>query len=81
MYKFDMDRLQNRCYNRFSSNMYIPGSHTNRRFIKNTIGVAMNHLVSMGLKLHNYHGLHKIVIIWKITMHHHVRDLIVFVLN
>ena len=32
--------------------MYIPVSHTNGRFIKNTIGVVVN-LVGMGLNLHS----------------------------
>ena len=37
-------------YRRFVLNLYIPVSHTNRRSIKNTIGVVVSRLVGMGLK-------------------------------
>ena len=52
MYRFDLNRrpIVQRIGLRFISNLYIPVSHTNRRPIKNTIGVVMNHLVGMGLK-------------------------------
>ena len=58
MYMFDMNQLYNwlimrRLVRRFRSNMYIPVSHTNRRSIQNTIGLVMNHLVGIGLKVAN----------------------------
>ena len=34
-------------YCQFSSNMYIPVSHSNGRSIKNTIGMAMNRIVGI----------------------------------
>ena len=42
--------------------MYIPVCHTNRRPIKNTIGMVMNRLVGMVLKCemrHYYHNISK----------------------
>ena len=38
-----------RLYRRFISNLYIPVCHTNRRSIKNMIGVVVNRLVGMTL--------------------------------
>ena len=57
MYMFDPNRCYNWRYNRHYNrliiaqiHMYIPVSHTNGRFIKNTIGVVVNLLVGMGLQ-------------------------------
>ena len=51
MYMFDLNRPPILCMigGRFRSNMYIAVSHTNRRPIKNTIGVVKNRLVGMAL--------------------------------
>ena len=38
-------------YRQLRLNLYIPVSHTNRRSIKNMIGVVVKRLVGMGLKV------------------------------
>ena len=49
---FDLNRwpIIQRIGRRFRSNLYILVCHTNRRPIRNTIGVVTNRLVGMGLK-------------------------------
>ena len=49
---FDLNRraIIPRIGRRFITNIYIPVYHTNRRSIKNMIGVVVNRLVGMGLK-------------------------------
>ena len=47
MYIFDLNRSTADC----RSNVYIPVCHTNRRPIRNTIGVVKNRLVGMALKI------------------------------
>ena len=42
--------IAHRIGHKIRSNMYITMSHTNRRPIKNTIGVVMNRLVGMALQ-------------------------------
>ena len=61
IYRFDMNRrciirpynqlILMRFVRRFILNLYIAVSHTNRRSTKNTIGVAVNCLVGMGLSV------------------------------
>ena len=55
MYRFDLNRwpIVQRIGRRFRSNLYILVYHTNRRPLKNSIGVAVNRLVGMGLKGQN----------------------------
>ena len=52
MYRFDLNRLPIlwTIGHQFKSNLYIPVYHTNRRPIRNTIGVIKNRLVGTGLK-------------------------------
>ena len=54
---FDLDRrpILWTIGHRLRSNIYIPVYHTNRRPIKNTIGLVKNRLVGMALnRLHTY---------------------------
>ena len=55
MYRFDFNQLPIlwTISHHFKSNLYIPVYHTNRRPIRNTIGVIKNRLVGMGLEYHS----------------------------
>ena len=43
--------------------MYIPVCHTNRQPVQNTIGVVMNRLVGMGLKILHDLNVKSVVIV------------------
>ena len=49
MYMFDMNRRYNHSMGQLKLNMYNLVSHTNKRSVKDMIGVVVNRLVGMGL--------------------------------
>ena len=69
MYRFDLNRwpIAQRIVHRFRSNLYILVCHTNRRPIRNTIGVVKNRLVGMGLYDKHWYYI-KIYLLYLVAM-------------